>query len=148
MEIEEQLSAVVDSCRVACPACSGDRKKKHEKTLSVTVNPDGTKLYFCHHCGESGSIFKKKNYFPKESKVTRIQPRATVDESSISTFFSNRGILWSQDIDLPVVSGKRYFQGHGLAQSNGEPSIRKHSHRKVPRDSFTVSNLYRRMPRN
>ena len=119
MEIEEQLSAVVDSCRVACPACSGDRKKKHEKTLSVTVNPDGTKLYFCHHCGESGSIFKKKNYFPKESKVTRIQPRATVDESSISTFFSNRGILWSQDIDLPVVSGKRYFQGHGELDAVG-----------------------------
>jgi len=119
MEIEEQLSAVVDSCRVACPACSGDRKKKHEKTLSVTVNPDGTKLYFCHHCGESGSIFKKKEYFPKESKVTRIQPRATVDESSISTFFSNRGILWSQDIDLPVVSGKRYFQGHGELDAVG-----------------------------
>lgn len=119
MEIEEQLSAVVDSCRVACPACSGDRKKKHEKTLSVTVNPDGTKLYFCHHCGESGSIFKKKEYYPKESKVTRIQPRATVDESSISTFFSNRGILWSQDIDLPVVSGKRYFQGHGELDAVG-----------------------------
>lgn len=119
MEIEEQLSAIVDSCRVACPACSGDRKKKHEKTLSVTVNPDGTKLYFCHHCGESGSIFKKKEYYPKESKVTRIQPRATVDESSISTFFSNRGILWSQDIDLPVVSGKRYFQGHGELDAVG-----------------------------
>ena len=51
--------------------------------------------------------------------MTRIQPRATVDESSISTFFSNRGILWSQDIDLPVVSGKRYFQGHGELDAVG-----------------------------
>ena len=119
MEIKEQLSAVVDSCRIACPSCSGDRKKKHEKTLSVTVNPDGTKLYFCHHCGESGSIFKKKEHYPKESKVTRIQPRATVDQSSISTFFGNRGILWSQDIDLPVVSGRRYFQGHGELDAVG-----------------------------
>ena len=119
MEIKESLSAIVDSCRVACPACSHDRKKKHQKTLSVTVNPDGSKLYFCHHCGESGSIFRKKEYFHKESNVTRIQPRATVDESSITNFFHSRGILWSQDIDLPVVSGKRYFNGHGELDAVG-----------------------------
>jgi len=119
MQIEESLSAVADSCRIACPSCSEDRKKKHEKTLSVTVNQDGSKLYFCHHCGESGSIFRKKEYFHKESKVTRIQPRATVDESSITNFFSSRGILWSQDIDLPVVSGKRYFNGHGELDAVG-----------------------------
>ena len=119
MQIEESLSAVVDSCRIACPACSGDRKKKHEKTLSVTVNTDGSKLYFCHHCGESGSLFRKKEYFQKESNVTRIQPRAAVDQLSITNFFNSRGILWSQDIDLPVISGKRYFSGHGELDAVG-----------------------------
>ena len=119
MQIKERVSAVTDDCRIACPSCSETRKKKREKTLSVTVNPDGTKLYFCHHCGESGSIFRKKEYFKKESNVTRIQPRATVDESAIKNFFNSRGILWSQDIDLPVISGKRYFNGFGELDAVG-----------------------------
>ncbi len=113
MNLKESLSTIVDDCRIVCPSCSDSRKKKNEKTLSVTINPDGTKLYFCHHCGENGSLFRPKNNFVKEKKVTRIQPRATVDESSIKNFFSSRGILWSQDIDLPVISGKRYFNGFG-----------------------------------
>jgi twinkle protein len=119
MQIKERVSAVTDDCRIACPSCSETRKKKREKTLSVTVNPDGSKLYFCHHCGESGSIFRKKEYFKKESNVTRIQPRATVDESAIKNFFNSRGILWSQDIDLPVISGKRYFNGFGELDAVG-----------------------------
>tara|TARA_R100000664_G_scaffold11053_1_gene18031 strand:- start:4756 stop:6486 length:1731 start_codon:yes stop_codon:yes gene_type:complete len=119
MQIKERLSAVTDDCRIACPSCSETRKKKREKTLSVTVNPDGSKLYFCHHCGESGSIFRKKEFFKKESNVTRIQPRATVDESAIKNFFNSRGILWSQDIDLPVISGKRYFNGFGELDAVG-----------------------------
>ena len=119
MQIKERVSAITDDCRIACPSCSETRKKKREKTLSVTVNPDGSKLYFCHHCGESGSIFRKKEYFKKESNVTRIQPRATVDESAIKNFFNSRGILWSQDIDLPVISGKRYFNGFGELDAVG-----------------------------
>ena len=119
MQIKERVSAVTDDCRIACPSCSETRKKKHEKTLSVTTNPDGTKLYFCHHCGESGSLFRPKNNYLKESKVTRIQPRATVDESAIKNFFNSRGILWSQDIDLPVISGKRYFNGFGELDAVG-----------------------------
>ena len=119
MQIKERVSAVTDDCRIACPSCSETRKKKHEKTLSVTINPDGTKLYFCHHCGESGSLFRPKNNYLKESKVTRIQPRATVDESAIKNFFNSRGILWSQDIDLPVISGKRYFNGFGELDAVG-----------------------------
>ena len=119
MQIKERVSAVTDDCRIACPSCSETRKKKHEKTLSVTINPDGTKLYFCHHCGESGSLFRPKNNYLKESNVTRIQPRATVDESAIKNFFNSRGILWSQDIDLPVISGKRYFNGFGELDAVG-----------------------------
>ena len=119
MQIKDRVSTVTDDCRIACPSCSETRKKKHEKTLSVTINPDGTKLYFCHHCGESGSLFRPKNNYLKESKVTRIQPRATVDESAIKNFFNSRGILWSQDIDLPVISGKRYFNGFGELDAVG-----------------------------
>ena len=45
--------------------------------------------------------------------------RATVDESAIKNFFNSRGILWSQDIDLPVISGKRYFNGFGELDAVG-----------------------------
>jgi len=118
-KIQEALTAVYEDCRLPCPACSDSRKKKYEKTLSVTINVDGSKVYFCHHCGESGSLFKPKEKFLQERKVTTIEPPAAVDKSRIEEFFSARGILWSQDIDLPVISGRRYFNGHGELDAVG-----------------------------
>ena len=118
-KIKEVLTAVYEDCRIPCPACSDSRKKKHEKTLSVTINVDGSKVYFCHHCGESGSLFKPKPTYSQERKVATIEPPAAVDKSRIEEFFSARGILWSQDIDLPVISGRRYFNGHGELDAVG-----------------------------
>ena len=39
--------------RIKCPECSSQRKKKTERTLSVT-RKDGKFLYQCWHCGISG----------------------------------------------------------------------------------------------
>jgi hypothetical protein len=61
--LDEFLSTVNQSARYVCPMCSKDRKKKTDRTLSVTVDFDGTK-YFCHHCGISG-VKAEKPYYEK-----------------------------------------------------------------------------------
>ena len=38
-----------------CPACSGTRKKKNDKSLSVNVDPERA-VYNCHHCGMNGIV--------------------------------------------------------------------------------------------
>ena len=119
MRIMEALSTVVDDCRLSCPVCSGDRKKKHEKTLKVTIKPDGYKLYYCHHCGANGSVPPPQNKYIQETKVTRIQPRPVVDEGVIQQFFAQRGIKWTSAISLPITSGKRYFNGFGELDAVG-----------------------------
>jgi twinkle protein len=41
--------------RVRCPMCSHERKKRNEKTLSLTVEGDSI-LYKCHHCDAGGGL--------------------------------------------------------------------------------------------
>ena len=41
------------SQRVKCPDCSHTRKKKHDRPLALTIEPDKI-LWYCHHCGWSG----------------------------------------------------------------------------------------------
>ena len=57
-QLEEFVLQYNQSARVKCPECGDSRKKKNEKTLSITVNHDHS-LYHCHHCGLSGGIKRK-----------------------------------------------------------------------------------------
>jgi twinkle protein len=41
--------------RTTCPMCGPDRKKRNERTLSVTFEEDSA-LYMCHHCHEQGRV--------------------------------------------------------------------------------------------
>ena len=72
MEVEELVLSVPQSCRVECPVCSPDRKKKGEKTLSITIEGN-TKLFKCHHCEISGKVesspFYEKYIEPEKSKI-------------------------------------------------------------------------------
>ena len=54
-ETEEIVALASRDARIECPSCSDGRKKKNQKTLSITLDGD-YKLYFCHHCGLSGRV--------------------------------------------------------------------------------------------
>ena len=53
--MKEFLSTVRDTNRYICPLCSETRKKKSERTLSVTVDNESVK-YTCWHCDEAGGF--------------------------------------------------------------------------------------------
>jgi|TARA_A100000172_G_scaffold62358_1_gene41783 twinkle protein len=108
--IDEVVEGIYDDCRIVCPECGNDRKKKNVKTLSVTIGADA-KLYYCHHCSASGAVKIKSPYerLPKQ-KVVHIQ--TTRDNAVLEEFLSSRGIPMSA-VNTEVITGEKYFNGGG-----------------------------------
>jgi twinkle protein len=111
--------------------CAKDRKKKSERTLSVTVDHDGTK-YFCHHCGISGVKVEEPFYEkyieekPKqvESVVRAISVPKNTDDSLIESALHARGIDYSKVKDkFNIVSGNKYFRQSGDLPAGEVPAI-------------------------
>ncbi len=75
--VEEVVGRLTESCRIVCPICSETRKKKNERSLSVTVKSDVT-LYNCHHCNAEGGV-QRKSYSPP---VSRQRQKVTVPKTT------------------------------------------------------------------
>lgn len=122
--LEDVVQQQHQSTRVQCPVCSEDRKKKSEKTLSVTVTPTGS-LYMCHHCGIKGSIRKEAFYEkhlnekPKQN-VTQIPTQLNANVDIIRQFFKGRGVhIEGLDSLPPMTSGTKWFKGVGEVPAIG-----------------------------
>lgn len=58
--------------KVACPSCSGERKKKKDPSMSVWTQ-EGT--YHCHHCGVKGKVSQMKDYKKPKMNSEPVQDR-------------------------------------------------------------------------
>ena len=117
---EEIISQYTQDCRIPCPECSADRRKKNEKTMSITVHPDRI-LYDCHHCTAQGVIHMKpiKDYVAileeqKRKKVTKLPTKLNEDNDLIAQFFAHRGVKLDDPSKLPLTTGVKYFPGIGV----------------------------------
>ena len=110
-EVEDWILGLGEAGRFECLVCGPERKKKNQKTLSVSVDGDNL-LYNCWHCELSGKQ-KKKSYMPEPSKVTVISKPKSVDKELISKFLSGRGIDLVRVNGFNIVSGTKYFNGSG-----------------------------------
>ena len=126
--LEEFLSTVNQSARYVCPMCSKDRKKKSERTLSVTIDHDGTK-YFCHHCGVSG-VKQEKPFYQKyqepdvSSTVRAISVPKTSDEGEVEKYLSTRNIPTRNLLErFHIVTANRYFRSKGDIDAGEVPAI-------------------------
>jgi twinkle protein len=115
-DINNFVSNFNHSTRENCPACSGDRKKKNQKTLSVTVKPDAI-VYMCWHCGVSGGVERKKfyeGYMEPEKKITKIPTQLNYNVDLIKRFFKDRGVEFSNLDNLPAMTtGTKWFGQFG-----------------------------------
>ena len=113
-EIMDTFLSTIDSTgRYICPVCSQTRKKKTERTLSVTVEPDAT-VYMCHHCEISGSHKQKETFRPTVTAIS--VPKNENNESLhlLSNFLGERGINYERVKDkFQIVTAKRYFKSKG-----------------------------------
>ena len=81
-----------------CPQCRGSRKSKnkHDKPLSVTINPDGA-VWKCHNCEWSGG-FSTSSPMRFERRLEVVRPKEPKEQSTsqgINSFFANRSISGS-----------------------------------------------------
>ena len=69
MDYRQKLSelgiTLDNSGKQICPQCSESRKNKSDKCLSVSYEKDAV-LYYCHHCGWTGSVFYKEGESRKQ----------------------------------------------------------------------------------
>jgi|TARA_R110002096_G_scaffold397821_1_gene593754 twinkle protein len=108
-----------DDCRVPCPECSTERKKKNVKTLSVTID-GGDCLYQCHHCGLSGRYNKPSIQTQvKPQKVRAISVPSASNQELINEYLLSRSIDPLSVTSYSVVSGTKYFNGSGEMDAVG-----------------------------
>ncbi len=90
--------------KVVCPKCSGERKNKRDKSLSVNLQ-DG--LYNCHHCGWSGGVktvekMEKKNYVIPQVNNTELSDKTL-------QWFIDRGISKSTVMRFGISESKTWM---------------------------------------
>jgi twinkle protein len=45
-----------NTARIICPFCADSRRKSRLKEMTLTRQPDGAVLYYCHHCDANGCV--------------------------------------------------------------------------------------------
>ncbi len=110
------------TCRIVCPECGPYRKKKHERTLSISVSSTEI-MYNCWHCPLSGKLPREPYYSkymnpeptPAPNKVTRIPTCLNDSTTKITEFFAARGYPIGPLSDLPpMVTGRKWYRGPNM----------------------------------
>ena len=109
--LEDYVLSYNTDARVKCPDCGDQRKKKNQKTFSITIKPDSN-LYHCHHCGLSGAVRRKKFYEAHMEKVVKIPTQLNYNVQLIQDFFGARSVPLDTLEGLPAMTtGMKYFNG-------------------------------------
>lgn len=89
------MGSITRTGKYICPRCSGNRKNKHDRSLSVTFQEDGV-LYKCHNvgCDLEGFITFENRYAPKIIKTYNKPMRKAedTDKTKLIKYFQLRGI--------------------------------------------------------
>ena len=113
--------------RIVCPSCSQSRKKKNEKTLSLTRDGDSI-LYQCWHCQLSGVVNMNKKITPTKSVPAKPTPISIAKtgspipkKKSEIKMLKDRGISTATAEKYGVMFDKRGFNGAGYQDAIGFP---------------------------
>jgi twinkle protein len=111
--ILEEIKSQNQSGRIVCPSCGPHRKKKYEKTMSISVDPECI-LYNCWHCALSGRIEREPFYhqYMAPAQVAQIPTALNDSTQKIKTFWESRGVtLGSLDDYPPMITGTPWYRG-------------------------------------
>jgi len=123
--LEDLLNTVTTTARYVCPECAPSRKKKNEKTLSISFEGNDI-IYYCHHCNISGRKNNKPFYeeILEKPVVRAISVPKSSDQGEIDLFLNRRGIDYATVKEkYKVVTGVRYFRQHGDHLAGEVPAI-------------------------
>jgi len=124
---------VQDHERVACPSCSPTRKKWNAKEMSVT-RKDNAWVYFCHHCGITGSVSFDERHSFNEKRIQQEPKLSAVPNPEIVTsalteahyqFLQTRGISKETADKMKLFASEKWFSRLGKqTQAIGFPYYR------------------------
>ena len=103
--------------RVPCPECGPHRKKRGEKTLSVTVDGEFA-LYKCHHCDASGRVRIEEKWMASidhhqaTTTTGKVRDAFPLDDLQ-SEYLKSRGISPETSSRCGVVSGEVWIRSRG-----------------------------------
>jgi len=118
LALEEVVGRLTESCRIVCPVCSESRKKKNEKSMSVTVQSDVT-LYTCHHCNATGGVQRERYKPPPQRKPATVSVPKTADTSLITEYLESRNINPLLVEKYGLVSAPKFFREYGEQDAIG-----------------------------
>jgi hypothetical protein len=96
-----------ESTRVSCPSCSLDRKKTNSKDMTLTRRPDGAVVYHCHHCLETGSVQKKREF--KLAAVPQKEIISSKLEAKHYSYLLSRGITKETADKIGLFAADKFF---------------------------------------
>jgi len=130
-----------ESTRVACPYCSGERKKTTSKDMTLTRKPDGAVVFHCHHCQTNGSVQ------PQQERKLSAVPSPTIVSNALEAhhydWLSKRGISKPTADKMKLFAAEKYFSKLGKsADAIGFPYYRNGAlvaakYRSFPEKDFT-----------
>lgn len=134
-----------DHARIACPECTRDRKKTRSKDMTLTRKPDGSVLYFCHHCGVNGIIPTRDSREHRKERYVQAVPKIvdTRLEEEHYLWLESRGISRQTADEAKLFSARKFFNKLEREESAiGFPYFRDGTivaakYRAVPDKAFT-----------
>ena len=130
-----------ESTRVACPYCSGERKKTKSKDMTLTRKPDGAVVFHCHHCQTNGSVQ------PQQERKLSAVPNPTIVSNALEAhhydWLMKRGISKPTADKMKLFAAEKYFSKLGKsADAIGFPYYRNGAlvaakYRSFPEKDFT-----------
>ena len=117
--VRDLLVGTETQVRARCPNCSDDRRKKRERTLSLTRKKDAV-LAFCHHCNATATILSDRAPLQLSSRRRQsvtIPTTALGDREFI--WLEERGIDATTASKFDLVGGRKFLQGVGEADVIG-----------------------------
>lgn len=131
-----------ETARVICPFCADTRRKSRLKEMTLTKQPDGAVLYYCHHCDAHGSVQPKH----KEYNLAAV-PQAQVLNNALTTkhydYLAKRGISKEVADNARLFAADKFFSRlNKTSDAIGFPYFRNGAlvavkYRSFPEKDFT-----------
>lgn len=94
--------------RTLCPACGPMRKNKHDRTLSITRSDDGSVMWQCWHCGETGKTVGENKHMSLVAPIRKIEGESLNDDAF--SYLEARGISRATAEKVGLIYSSKWFR--------------------------------------
>jgi hypothetical protein len=114
-----------------CPECSAERRKKHARCLSITVQADRA-VFCCHHCEARGVVWRDGgSSLSRPQRAERQRVAETAMQADLERRVNGARQIWSKAIPVPGTPVQTYLRSRGFELDDIPPTLR-YAHLRHP----------------